>query len=114
MKSISASGHKFGLAPLGCGWVIWRDEEALPQELVFNVDYRVVKLVLSPSTLRPAGQVIAQYYEFLRLGREGYAKYRTPLTGLPLIWRMKSPNWGRMSSSVRVARTKASRRFASN
>ncbi len=33
------SGHKFGLAPLGCGWVIWRDEEALPQELVFNVDY---------------------------------------------------------------------------
>ncbi len=39
MKSISASGHKFGLAPLGCGWVIWRDEEALPQELVFNVDY---------------------------------------------------------------------------
>ncbi|EPP5456734.1 pyridoxal-dependent decarboxylase, partial [Escherichia coli] len=39
VKSISASGHKFGLAPLGCGWVIWRDEEALPQELVFNVDY---------------------------------------------------------------------------
>ncbi len=46
VKSISASGHKFGLAPLGCGWVIWRDEEALPQELVFNVDYPVVKLVL--------------------------------------------------------------------
>ncbi|MCU7316413.1 pyridoxal-dependent decarboxylase, partial [Escherichia albertii] len=39
VKSISASGHKFGLAPLGCGWVIWRDEEALPKELVFNVDY---------------------------------------------------------------------------
>ncbi|EKW23522.1 glutamate decarboxylase, partial [Escherichia coli 95.0183] len=39
---------------------------------------------------------------------------RTPLTRLPLIWRMKSPNWGRMSSSVRVVRTKASRRFASN
>ncbi len=56
VKSISASGHKFGLAPLGCGWVIWRDEEALPQELVFNVDYRVVKLVLSPST-SPARRV---------------------------------------------------------
>ncbi|CSN63871.1 glutamate decarboxylase [Shigella sonnei] len=44
VKSISASGHKFGLAPLGCGWVIWRDEEALPQELVFNVDYLIAKL----------------------------------------------------------------------
>ncbi len=38
VKSMVPS-HKFGLAPLGCGWVIWRDEEALPQELVFNVDY---------------------------------------------------------------------------
>ncbi len=56
VKSISASGHKFGLAPLGCGWVIWRDEEALPQELVFNVDSWVVKLVLLPST-SPARRV---------------------------------------------------------
>ncbi|MGG7231658.1 pyridoxal-dependent decarboxylase, partial [Escherichia coli] len=37
VKSISASGHKFGLAPLGCGWVIWRDEEALPQEDVDDI-----------------------------------------------------------------------------
>ncbi len=75
-KSISASGHKFGLAPLGCGWVIWRDEEALPQELVFNVDYlggQIGTFAINFST-RPAGQVIAQYYEFLRLGREGYTK----------------------------------------
>ena len=56
VKSISASGHKFGLAPLGCGWVIWRDEEALPQELVFNVDYLGGQLVLSPST-SPARRV---------------------------------------------------------
>ena len=71
-------------APLGCGWVIWRDEEALPQELVFNVDYPVVKLVLLLSTFRLAGQVIAQYHEFLRLGREGVPKYRTPLTSCRL------------------------------
>ena len=116
VKSISASGHKFGLAPLGCGWVIWRDEEALPQELVFNVDYLGGQIgTFAINFSRPAGQVIAQYYEFLRLGREGYIpKYRTLPTRLPLIWRMKSPNWGRMSSSVPVARTKASRRFASN
>ncbi len=75
MKSISASGHKFGLAPLGCGWVIWRDEEALPQELVFNVDYLGGQIgTFAINFSRPAGQVIAQYYEFLRLGREGYTK----------------------------------------
>ncbi|MEH3869252.1 pyridoxal-dependent decarboxylase, partial [Escherichia coli] len=74
-KSISASGHKFGLAPLGCGWVIWRDEEALPQELVFNVDYLGGQIgTFAINFSRPAGQVIAQYYEFLRLGREGYTK----------------------------------------
>ncbi|WP_405001113.1 pyridoxal-dependent decarboxylase [Escherichia coli] len=71
----SASGHKFGLAPLGCGWVIWRDEEALPQELVFNVDYLGGQIgTFAINFSRPAGQVIAQYYEFLRLGREGYTK----------------------------------------
>ena len=114
MKSISASGHKFGLAPLGCGWVIWRDEEALPQELVFNVDYGWSNWYFAINFSRPAGQVNSQYYEFLRLGREGYTKVQNASYRLPLIWRMKSPNWGRMSSSVRVARTKASRRFASN
>jgi len=75
VKSISASGHKYGLAPLGCGWVIWRDAAALPSELIFNVDYlggQVGTLAINFS--RPAGQVISQYYEFLRLGREGYRK----------------------------------------
>ncbi len=75
VKSISASGHKYGLAPLGCGWVVWRDEAALPEELVFKVDYlggQVGTFAINFS--RPAGQVISQYYEFLRLGREGYTK----------------------------------------
>lgn len=78
VKSISASGHKYGLAPLGCGWIIWRDAVALPQDLIFNVDYlggQVGTFAINFS--RPAGQVIAQYYEFLRLGREGYTKVHT-------------------------------------
>ena len=37
--SINTSGHKYGLAPLGVGWVVWRDQAHLPDELVFNVDY---------------------------------------------------------------------------
>lgn len=78
VKSISTSGHKFGLAPLGCGWVLWRDKASLPEELIFNVDYlggQVGTFAINFS--RPAGQVIAQYYEFLRLGRDGYRKVHT-------------------------------------
>ncbi len=75
VKSINASGHKFGLSPLGVGWVIWREDGDLPDELVFWVNYlggnmRDIALNFS----RPGGQVICQYYNFLRLGKEGYRK----------------------------------------
>lgn len=78
VKSVSASGHKYGLAPLGCGWVVWRDQASLPEELVFKVAYlggQVGTFAINFS--RPAGQVISQYYEFLRLGRDGYAKVQS-------------------------------------
>jgi glutamate decarboxylase len=75
VKSINASGHKFGLAPLGVGWVIWREASDLPEELVFNVNYLGGNMpTFALNFSRPGGQVIAQYYNFLRLGREGYAK----------------------------------------
>jgi len=78
VKSISSSGHKYGLAPLGCGWVIWRDAAALPDDLVFKVDYLGGSVgTFAINFSRPAGQVIAQYYEFLRLGREGYTKVQS-------------------------------------
>jgi glutamate decarboxylase len=75
VKSINASGHKFGLAPLGVGWVVWRDKEELPDDLVFWVNYlggNMATFALNFS--RPGGQIIAQYYNFLRLGKEGYRK----------------------------------------
>jgi glutamate decarboxylase len=75
VKSINASGHKFGLAPLGVGWVIWRDVTELPEELIFNVNYLGGNMpTLALNFSRPGGQVIAQYYNFLRLGREGYRR----------------------------------------
>ena len=75
VRSINASGHKMGLAPLGCGWALWRESSDLPEELIFNVnylggDYPTFSLNFS----RPGGPVIAQYYDFVRLGREGYRK----------------------------------------
>ncbi len=75
VKSISASGHKFGLAPLGCGWVLWRDKKDLPERLIFHVNYLGGDMpVFQLNFSRPAGQVISQYYQFLRLGFEGYKK----------------------------------------
>jgi len=75
VKSISTSGHKFGLAPLGVGWVIWRDRRELPDDLVFHVNYLGGDMpVFQINFSRPAGQIVAQYYNFLRLGREGYRR----------------------------------------
>lgn len=75
VKSINASGHKFGLAPLGAGWVIWREAKDLPEELIFNVNYLGGNMsTFALNFSRPGGQIIAQYYNFLRLGREGYTK----------------------------------------
>ncbi len=75
VKSISTSGHKFGLAPLGVGWVIWRDSGELPDDLVFHVSYLGGDMpVFQINFSRPAGQIVAQYYDFLRLGKEGYRR----------------------------------------
>ncbi len=73
VKSINASGHKFGLSPLGVGWAVWRDAGYLPEELVFHVDYLGGDMpTFALNFSRPGGEVIAQYYNLVRLGREGY------------------------------------------
>jgi glutamate decarboxylase len=73
VKSISTSGHKFGLAPLGVGWVLWRDASDLPDDLIFHVTYLGGDMpVFQINFSRPAGQIVAQYYNFVRLGRDGY------------------------------------------
>jgi len=75
VKSINASGHKYGLAPLGVGWVIWRSTSDLPEELIFYVDYLGGNMpTFALNFSRPGGEIIAQYYNFLRLGREGYTR----------------------------------------
>jgi glutamate decarboxylase len=73
VKSISTSGHKFGLAPLGVGWVLWRDTSELPDDLIFHVTYLGGDMpVFQINFSRPAGQIVAQYYNFVRLGLDGY------------------------------------------
>ncbi|KHK96657.1 glutamate decarboxylase [Microbacterium mangrovi] len=75
VKSINTSGHKFGLAPLGVGWIVWRDASDLPKELIFDVNYLGGDMpTFALNFSRPGGQIVVQYYNFLRLGREGYRK----------------------------------------
>jgi glutamate decarboxylase len=73
VKSINVSGHKFGLVAPGVGWAIWRDWSYLPEELIFHVNYLGGDMpTFALNFSRPGSQVIAQYYNFVRLGFEGY------------------------------------------
>jgi glutamate decarboxylase len=78
VKSINASGHKTGLTPLGSGWAMWRTVADLPEDLIFYVDYLGGNTpTFNLNFSRPGGQVISQYYEFIRLGREGYGRVQS-------------------------------------
>ena len=71
--SISTSGHKYGLVYPGLGWVVWKDKKYLPGDMAFSVNYlgaNITQVGLNFS--RPAAQIIAQYYNFIHLGHEGY------------------------------------------
>ena len=75
VQSINASGHKYGLVYPGVGWAIWRDPSALPDELVFHVNYLGGDMpTFALNFSRPGNQVAAQYYNFLRLGFDGYRR----------------------------------------
>ena len=73
VKSINVSGHKYGLVYPGVGWVIWRDQAELPEELVFHVNYLGGdQPTFNLNFSKGANQILGQYYNFLRLGRAGY------------------------------------------
>jgi glutamate decarboxylase len=75
VQSINASGHKYGLVYPGVGWAVWRSEEALPRDLVFDVNYLGGHMpTFSLNFSRPGSEVIAQYYMFTTLGRDGYRR----------------------------------------
>lgn len=71
--SISTSGHKFGLVYPGLGWVVWRDKSYLPEEMSFSVNYLGASITqVGLNFSRPAAQILGQYYNFIRLGFDGY------------------------------------------
>ncbi len=71
--SISTSGHKFGLVYPGLGWVVWKDKQWLPDVMSFSVNYLGAEISqVGLNFSRPAAQILGQYYQFIRLGFEGY------------------------------------------
>jgi glutamate decarboxylase len=75
VASINASGHKYGLVYPGVGWIVWRDAAALPEDLIFWVNYLGDNMpTFALNFSRPGAQVVAQYYMALRLGFDGYRK----------------------------------------
>jgi glutamate decarboxylase len=75
VASINTSGHKYGLVYPGVGWIVWRDAEALPEDLIFWVNYLGDNMpTFALNFSRPGSQVVAQYYNLIRLGFDGYRR----------------------------------------
>ena len=76
--SINTSNHKFGLVYPGMGTIMFRDKSCVPEELIFDINYLGGNMPnYSLNFSRPSAYVISQYYNFLRLGKEGYRKVHT-------------------------------------
>ncbi|WP_339388112.1 glutamate decarboxylase [Vibrio caribbeanicus] len=74
VKTINVSGHKFGLVYPGVGWALWKNFHEIPKKLfvttnVLGFDESTYSLNFS----RGSSMVLAQYYNFLRLGKHGYS-----------------------------------------
>ncbi len=73
VRSINVSGHKYGLVYPGIGWLVFREKSDLAEDLVFYENYlgkTDATFTLNFST--GSAMVLAQYYNFVRFGREGY------------------------------------------
>jgi glutamate decarboxylase len=81
VASINVSGHKYGLTYPGIGFVVWRNSDGLPDDLVFRVNYLGGDMpTFTLNFSRPGNQVVGQYYNFLRLGRTGYGQVMSCLS----------------------------------
>ena len=110
VASINTSGHKYGQVYPGVGWIIWRDEEGLPDDLVFKVNYLGGEMpTFALNFSRPGAQVVAQYYEFIRLGREGFTAVQQAARDAAMRLRRRSRSCRSSSSSPTAASCRCSR-----
>ncbi len=74
VRSINASGHKYGQVYPGVGWLVLRDRHDLSEDLVFSVNYLGgAQPTFTFNFSRGSAMIQAQLYQFIRLGRQGYA-----------------------------------------
>ena len=106
VRSINVSGHKFGLVYPGIGWLVFREKSDLAEDLVFYENYlgkTDATFTLNFST--GASMVLAQYYNFVRFGREGYDLHHESDAG-------ERPGAGREAEGERQLRADRRRRGA--
>ena len=105
VKSINTSGHKFGLSPLGVGWVVWREAQDLPQDLVFNVNYLGGNMpTLALNFSRPAGKLSASITTSFGSAKKDTARSTAPATRRPSPLPRRSARWDRSRSSTAAIR----------
>ncbi|KAF1348635.1 pyridoxal phosphate-dependent transferase [Delphinella strobiligena] len=103
VKSINTSGHKFGLVYAGVGWIIWRDEDYLPKHLIFELHYLGgTEESYTLNFSRPGAQIIAQYYNLIHLGFEGFQSImENALSNARLLSRaLEATGWFRCVSDI--------------
>ena len=104
VRSINASGHKFGLVYPGIGWLVFRERSDLAEDLVFYENYlgkTDATFTLNFST--GSAMVLAQYYNFVRFGSPATATSWRRCRPTPAGWRSGSPT----SASSSWSATKA-------
>ncbi|PRW60590.1 Glutamate decarboxylase [Chlorella sorokiniana] len=73
--SINVSGHKYGGTFCGCAFQVWRSRDWLPKDMVLTVDYLgKEESNLTVNFSRPGAQIVGQYYNFIRLGKDGFKR----------------------------------------
>ncbi|XP_022990874.1 glutamate decarboxylase 4-like [Cucurbita maxima] len=98
VKSINVSGHKYGLVYAGIGWVIWRTKEDLPEELIFHINYLGAdQPTFTLNFSKGSSQIIAQYYQLIRLGFEGYQNVMQNCHDNAMVLKEGLENTGRFS-----------------
>ncbi|KAI7740182.1 hypothetical protein M8C21_023469 [Ambrosia artemisiifolia] len=98
VKSINVSGHKYGLVYAGVGWVVWRTKEDLPDDLVFHINYLGSdQPTFTLNFSKGSSQIIAQYYQFIRLGFEGYKDVMNNCNGNVMVLKEGLEKTGRFN-----------------
>lgn len=73
VMSINASGHKYGLVYSSVGWLVVRNKTYIPESVIYKIKYLSGEFEqFSLNFSRDSSSMLAQYYNLLHLGYDGY------------------------------------------